>query len=139
MAFGTKDGTIGIADVMSPNKYVRAFSDLILILSYKLFDENLKMSRPAHYIFTGYNQSVYTLLWCEPLLPDDSASSKRHNFHLYSVSDGKIMQHHTATSNLSSSNVTAEAIKSSNFYTEIRKFIITSDSTGFAEKTTNEH
>ncbi|CAF1058444.1 unnamed protein product, partial [Brachionus calyciflorus] len=100
LAFGTKDGKIGIADVMSTSK-------------------------PANYIYTNYNQSVYTLLWCEDLLGDEENNNEEtsRKFNLYSVADGKIMQHCLRSVSFSKENLNTENIKSLNFYKSLSKII----------------
>jgi len=49
--------------------------------------------RPANYLFSNYNQSVYTLIWSWPLNKANLNKDLKNSHVLYSVSDGKIMQH----------------------------------------------
>jgi hypothetical protein len=97
------------------------------ILSFKLF---IFVSRPVHYIYTEYNQSIYTLIWNESLIPDgnQSETKKLPYLHLYSVSDGKIMFHKIQHSASSSSILNAD-VKTFNFYKDLVKFIENDKST----------
>lgn len=69
-----------------------------------------KLTRSAQYIYSNFNQSVYTLVWSSPIIqlepvtpkPQDNRSelawrsskpSKSSSYALYSVADGKIIQH----------------------------------------------
>ncbi|RNA10724.1 gem-associated 5 [Brachionus plicatilis] len=75
IAFGTKDGKVGIADIISGSK-------------------------PAYYIYTSFNQSVYTLVWSEDLLNTEQDEDTSKKYNLFSVSDGKIMQHYVQSFSL---------------------------------------
>lgn len=97
IAFGTKDGKVGIADIMSSSK-------------------------PANYIFTNYNQSVYTLLWCEDLIFDQD-DERVNKFNLYSVADGKIMQHNVKNLSLTKETTSPDNIKSLNFYKSLTNLL----------------
>jgi hypothetical protein len=76
--------------------------------------------RSAQYIFTQYNQSIYTLFWNENLISLDE-NKQSSNYCLYSVSDGKIMQHNInlSTGGLNLSNLNTDTVKSVDFYREI--------------------
>lgn len=74
IGFGTKDGKVGIMDVLSTNKH-------------------------AVYVYSDYNQSVYTLVWAPLIFQEQKSSS--FQLALFSVADGKIMQHNIKISNLS--------------------------------------
>ena len=87
---------------------------------------NLK--RPAQYIYTGYNQSVYTLLWSDALLPDEESSPAKtidtnkkvaNYFYLYSVSDGKIMRHQMLFVGGSGGTIVSADVQTKNFYKEL--------------------
>lgn len=96
IAFGTKDGKVGIADIISGSK-------------------------PASYIYTSFNQSVYTLVWSEDLLNTDPDEKISKNMNLYSVADGKIMLHYLQS--IGKDSISPESVKSINFYTCLKKLL----------------
>ena len=83
--------------------------------------------RPAQYIYTGYNQSVYTLVWSMNLTSQIEAGSngdqlewrtKKKCSYLYSVADGKLLQHkvHLLGGSGTSGLIANADCKSVNFY-----------------------
>ena len=48
---------------------------------------------PANYLFSNYYQSIYTLIWSLPLKSKVDVIDSKNSHVLYSVADGKIMQH----------------------------------------------
>lgn len=86
------------------------------------------MKRPAQYLFTNYNQSVYTLLWCEQLIPDQysveqNGQKKSNHFDLYSVADGKIMQHCVQSFSFGKESSSSAIVASKNFYQDLKKHL----------------
>lgn len=84
--------------------------------------------RPAQYIYASYNQSVYTLVWSEPLISpktiNDTVKEKptgSKKYFLYSVADGKIIQHHVQLA--SGSSICEPNTQSTNFYKELNKML----------------
>ena len=86
--------------------------------------------RPAQYIYTGYNQSVYTLVWSINLTSQIEECSrgdklewrsKKKCSYLYSVADGKLMQHsiHLLGGSGSTGLIANAECKSINFYNKL--------------------
>lgn len=95
-------------------------------------------NRPAQYIFTNYNQSVYTLAWSEPLLPlaqtetatAKSKSGSKKIFFLYTVADAKIIQHHVHLGAGGGQSICGQNTPSTNFYKELLKHLGEVDANG---------
>jgi len=77
-------------------------------------------TRPAQFIYTSYNQSVYTLLWSVPLILTDQDDQSK--LALYSVADGKITQHNIQFSSAGNSIVNADCL-SINLYSELTESV----------------
>ena len=76
---------------------------MFLILRFKI--SNIKIYlRPAINLYSNYNQSVYTLVWSLPLANVPVVDLK-NSYILYSVADGKIMQHSFKLSQNSVTNI----------------------------------
>lgn len=96
---------------MTSNRYVPLNDDLltVLILIYLL-------NRPAQYVFTNYSQSIYTLEWSvDGILAGDSGAKRSY---LYSVADGRIMQHSFQLTT-GATPVAVNSIENVNFYQKL--------------------
>ena len=91
IAFGTKDGKVGIADIISSSK-------------------------EAILIYTGFNQSIYTLVWSQDLLNSELDVDLSKKNYLYSVADGKIMLHYVQSIVFGKDSMSPDKVKSINFY-----------------------
>lgn len=98
IAFGTKDGKVGIADVISSSK-------------------------GACFVYTGFNQSVYTLVWSQDLLNTNSDVDLSKKLYLYSVADGKIMLHYVQSIVFGKDALSPDNVKSINFYKFLKNIL----------------